>query len=243
VVEHGIRLSEAQIPILEASVAESRANLASASADVERSETSLREATIVSPIDGVVLVRDKEVGDGVSSILTAGGNATQVMMLGDLSEMFVEARVDEVDLGRITVGMPAIVTVDAHRGEAFIGEVERIAPAGSVDNNGIVTFEVRVTVEDPERRLRPDMTAEARLVLGRRDGAVALPQRAVTRGTGGKWFVDKVSGEGESARVEQVEVTLGLSDGLMTEITDGLQPGDRVTLPGGGGAPRGAGRP
>jgi HlyD family secretion protein len=178
-----------------------------------------------------VLVRDKEVGDGVSSILTAGGNATQIMTLGDLSEMFIEARVDEVDLGRIHVGMPARVTVDAFRGQVLHGEVERIAPSGSVDNNGIVTFEVRVTVGDPNGLLRPDMTADAKLVLDARPDALTLPQRALARGPGGRWQVRKVTGEGAAARAEVVEVELGLSDGLMSEIVSGLQEGDRVLLP------------
>ena len=230
-VQFRITQMQANIPVLEAAVAEAQANLAAAEAALDRSQTALREATIRCPIDGIVLVRDKEVGDGVSSILTAGGNATQILTLGDLSEMFIEARVDEVDLGRISVGMPARVTVDAHRGKVLLGEVARIAPSGSVDNNGIVTFEVRVTLADPEGLLRPDMTADAKLVLDTRPDALSLPQRALARGPGGRWQVRKVSGEGAAARAEVIEVEIGLSDGLMTEIVSGLEEGDRVLLP------------
>jgi len=229
--EHRVRLIEASLPVLEAQITEAEAGLAAAKASVERSQTSLREATILSPVDGVVLTRDKEVGDGVSSILTAGGNATQLMTLGDLSKMHVEARVDEVDLGRIEVGMPALVTVDAHRTKTLTGRVRRIAPAGSVDTNGIVTFEVEVAVEDPERLLKPDMTAEARLVIDRRDGVPSLPQSALILGPGGDWSVDVVRGDGEDARIERTAVELGLSDGLMTELRSGVSVGDRVLLP------------
>ncbi len=221
----------ASLPVLEAAVEEAEADLAAAAADLERSETALREATILSPIDGVVLVRDKEVGDGVSSILTAGGNATQIMTLGDLSDMYVEARVDEVDLGRITLGMPARVTVDAHRGRLLEGRVARIAPAGSVDANGIVTFEVRVTVDDPDGLLKPDMTADAKLVVDRREAVASLAQSALERTPEGGWRARRVVGSGEGARVETVDVELGLSDGLMTEIVSGLSVGDRVLLP------------
>ncbi len=227
----------ASVPTLEASVKEAQANLASAQAALDRSQTTLREATIRCPIDGIVLVRSKEVGDGVSSILTAGGNATEIMTLGDLSEMFIEARVDEVDLGRIRVDMPALVTVDAHRGKTLEGRVDRIAPAGSVDGNGIVTFEVRVTVEDPEGLLKPDMTADARLVLGRRTDVLAVPHRTLRREPGGRWTVSKVVGSGAEATVVVVEVEIGLSDGLTTEIVSGLEEGDRLMLqatPGGG---------
>jgi len=225
-----VDLVAAGLPTLRAAVAEAEADLQSAEAALERSLTALREATILSPIDGVVLVRDREVGDGVSSILTAGGNATQLMTLGDLSVMHVEARVDEVDLGRIHVGMPARVTVDAYRGRVLEGEVERIAPAGSVDDNGIVTFEVRVSVHDPDGVLKPDMTADAKLVVDRRDGVPTLPQIALRRGPDGTWCVDRVTGEGEAQRVVATPVELGLSDGLLTEITAGVGPDDRVLL-------------
>ncbi len=230
-VDHRIRLVEASLPILEAAVAETEANLLSAEAAVDRSRTALNEATVRSPIDGVVLFREKEVGDGVSSLLTAGGNATQIMILGDLSEMFIKARVDEVDLGRIYPGMEAQVTVDAHRGMIFSGAIDRIAPAGSVDNSGIVTFEVRIALADPESLLRPDMTADAKLILGRRDQVTVLPQRALTRGERGQWMVRRVIGEGAEARTETVPVTLGLSDGLITEVQGDLEEGDKVLLP------------
>jgi HlyD family secretion protein len=232
-----IALARARLPVLEADVEEAAANLAAAEAQLERSRTTLRESTIRCPIDGIVLTRDKEVGDGVSSILTAGGNATQILSLGDLSRMHVEARVDEVDLGRISVGMPAVVTVDAHRGKPLQGRVERIAPAGSVDNNGIVTFAVRVAVEAPTGLLRPDLPADAKLVVARRDGVPTLPQRALRRGEGGAWLVNKVAGDGARARAVPTAVELGLSDGLQTQIVSGLSEGERVLVPEAGAAP------
>jgi len=222
---------EASLPVLESSAGEARANLRSMEAALERSRSTLSETTIRCPIDGVVLVREREVGDGVSSILTAGGNATQLMVLGDLSRMYIEARIDEVDLGRIQVGMAAVVTVDAHRGRELAGRVDRIAPAGSVDGNGIVTFKVRVVVDDPERMLRPDMTSDTKLVLERRDGVPTLPQRAFRRESAGSWSVDRIVGSAENARLEPTPVELGLSDGLMTEVASGLSSGDKVLLP------------
>jgi len=230
VADFRVSLVRANLPVLEAAVTEAEALLAAARAQLDRTATGLREATIRCPIDGIVLVRDKEVGDGISSILTAGGNATQLMTLGDLREMYIEARVDEVDLGRIREDMPAIVTVDAYRGVTLKGRVRRIAPAGSIDDNGIVTFEVEVAVEDPERLLRPDMTADAKLVLERRDGVTSLPQVAVREADDG-WAVDRVVGTDANERVESVPVELGLSDGLMTEIVSGLSVGDRVLVP------------
>ena len=219
------------IPVLDAAIEEAQANLDSSAAAVERTETALRETTITCPMDAVVLTRDREVGDGVSSILTAGGNATQIMSLGDLSEMYIEARVDEVDLGKIHVGMKALVVVDAFRSKRLWGVIERVAPAGSVDGNGIVTFEIRVTVEDPEGLLRPDMTADAKLILELREQVLALPQRAIQRGDQGQWLVSTVVGEGPAAEVRATEVTIGISDGLMTEVLTGVELGDQVLVP------------
>jgi len=228
--EYTLRLTRANIAVLEAGVAQAAADVDAAQASLERAQTSLRETTILSPIDGVVLVRDREVGDGVSSILTAGGNATPIMTLGDLSQVHIVARVDEVDVGKIYVGMRAVISVDAFRGRDFAGKVRRIAPAGTVDTNGIVTFEVEVTVEDPERLLRPDMTAVSRMVLEERKQAPALPQRALSRLDDGSWVVGKVLSL-DPPRVEQTVVEPGVSDGMMVEILKGLSVGDKALLP------------
>jgi RND family efflux transporter MFP subunit len=226
-----VKLVEASLPVLQAALDGARADLDAAQASLDRSSTALQEASIYCPIDGIVLVRDTEVGDGVSSILTAGGNATQIMSLGDLSRMHVEARVDEVDLGKIKAGMPAIVSVDAHRGQTLTGHVERIAPAGSVDQNGIVTFEVRVSIDDDKGLLKPDMTSDIQLVLDRRQDVLTLPQRALKRNAKGAWIATRVVSEEPTPKLEEVEVELGLSDGLITEIVSGLSEGDRILVP------------
>ena len=230
VVEYRIRQVEASIPVLEAEVAQAQAGIESADAAVERTATALREATIRSSIDGIVLKREKEVGDGISSILTAGGNATPLMTLGDLSAMFVEAQVDEVDVGKVYVGMTALIEVDAYRGQPFFGEVERIAPGGTVDNNGIVTFEVRIAVDDPQQRLRVDMTANTRLVIEDRPSTLALPHKALKRDRTGQWIAQRVV-RGIEPSIEPITVQIGVTDGLMTEILDGLTEGDEIVLP------------
>lgn len=229
-VEYRILQTEASIPVIEAQIAQSVAEVSSADASLERIETSLREATIRSPIDGVVLVRDKDVGDGISSILTAGGNATAVMTLGDASSMYVEAMVDEVDVGRIFEGQKVVITVDAYRDRTFLGEVLRIAPGGTVDNNGLVTFEVKISVTDPERLLRVDMTANTKLVLEEKAGIPVLPHKTLTSRGNNVWVVTRVTSL-DPPVTEEVEVEIGLSDGLLTEVVAGLAVGDRVLLP------------
>ena len=229
-VEYRIRQAEANIPVLEAQIEEAKAQVLAADAAVERTGTSLREATIRSAIDGVVLVRDKDVGDGISSILTAGGNATPVLTLGDTSKMYVFAQVDEVDVGRIHDGMRAVITVDAFRDHQFEGSVLRIAPGGTVDNNGLVTFEVKIAVADPDGLLRVDMTANTRLVIEERKVTPTLPHKALTNAVAGQWSARRVVSV-DPPETEEVTVEIGISDGLITEIVSGLAEGDRVLLP------------
>ncbi len=99
-------VANAAIARAEAQVEQSRAQLA-------QSEEDLRNATIVSPIDGVVLSRDREVGDAVSSILTMGSGATLIMTLGDLREVYVKGKVDESDIGKVYLGQPARIKVES----------------------------------------------------------------------------------------------------------------------------------
>ena len=85
-------------------------------------EEDLRNATIVSPIDGVVLSRDREVGDAVSSILTMGSGATLIMTVGDLREVYVKGKVDESDIGKVYLGQPARITVESFKDQKFAGQ-------------------------------------------------------------------------------------------------------------------------
>ena len=84
-------------------------------------EENLRNATIVSPIDGVVLSRDSEVGDAVSSILLVGSSATLIMTVGDLNEVYVKGKVDESDIGKVYLGQPARITVESFKDQKFDG--------------------------------------------------------------------------------------------------------------------------
>jgi HlyD family secretion protein len=91
---------------------------------------NLKYASIRSPIGGVVLSREVEVGDAVSSILQLGSNATLIMTLGDVRELYIKGRVDETDIGLVQLDQPVRITVDAYKNRTFRGNVIRIAPMG-----------------------------------------------------------------------------------------------------------------
>ena len=125
-----------------------------------------------------------EQASAVSSIRSAGGNATIVMTLGDLSELYVDGEVDEVDVGkiiseqRIRPDLEARVSIESFKDRIFPGRVTRIAPLGLEDRNGIVTFEVRIVLENPEKLLLANMTANSQIVLEEKTDVLLLSQGA-----------------------------------------------------------------
>ncbi len=113
--------AKANLGTAQAAIAKAQAALEQQQAVVALAEENLRNATIVSPIDGVVLSRDSEVGTAVSSILLVGSSATLIMTLGDLNEVYVKGKVDESDVGKVYLGQPARITVESFKDQNFAG--------------------------------------------------------------------------------------------------------------------------
>jgi HlyD family secretion protein len=116
-------VSKAQMTVLKAKIAQSKAQVAQDRANLTQLEEQLNYTDIVSPIDGIVLSRDVEMGDAVSSILVLGSSATLVMTLGDTSEVYVKGKVDESDIGKVYLGQPARIKVESWKDKSFYGKV------------------------------------------------------------------------------------------------------------------------
>jgi HlyD family secretion protein len=210
-------------------VTQARARVAAAQAALERAEESLRNTTIRSPIKGVVLTRDREVGDAVSSILNLGSAATLIMTLGDVSSVYVEGQVDEADVGKIRVGLPVRTTVESFSGESFEGTVTRIAPIGRQRDN-VTTFDVRVSIANPQGKLRVNMSANAEIVLENRKNTLLVPEAALIRDKDGKPSVQQRDISAK-AGFRKVPVKTGISNGQRTEVLEGLSDGKELVLP------------
>jgi len=141
-------VSKAQLVVLRAKIGQSEAQVAQDRANLKQLEEQLGYTDIESPIDGVVLSRDVEMGDAVSSILVLGSSATLVMTLGDTSEVYVKGKVDESDIGKVYLGQPARIKVESFKDKTFNGKVTRISPMG-VEKDNVTTFEVRVSINNP----------------------------------------------------------------------------------------------
>jgi HlyD family secretion protein len=188
----------------------------------------VKNATIVSPIDGVVLSRDIEVGGAVSSILTQGGAATLIMTLGDLGEVYVKGKVDETDVGKIYLGEPARITVESYKNEKFWGKVTKISPLGTEKDN-VTTFEVRVSISNESGKLRALMTANAEIILEEHKGVLTIPEGAILYAKDKSTEVEIPDPAAEKGK-KKVTVKTGISNGSRTEVASGLTLGQQVVL-------------
>jgi HlyD family secretion protein len=221
-------IARAQLPVSEAKVAQAEAEVAQAQAAVDRAEEELNYATIRSPIQGIVLSRDVEIGSPVSSILNMGAAATLVMVLGDISQVYVRGKVDEADIGVVKLGQPSRIKVETFKNKTFEGKVTQISPLG-VDKDNVVTFEVKVSINNPGGELRANMTANAEIVLEEHKGVLLVPESAVIYDTQRNASVEFPAPGGPKGR-EKRPIKTGISNGTRTEVTEGLREGEKVIL-------------
>ena len=218
----------ANLGVAKAAIAKAEAQIEQSQASLEQSEEDLRNATIVSPIDGVVLSRDREVGDAVSSILVMGSGATLIMTLGDLREVYVKGKVDESDIGKVYFNQPARIKVESFKDQNFSGKVTKISPMG-VEKDNVTTFEVRVSISNESRKLMATMTANAEIMLEERKGILAVPEGAIIYKKDRSTEVEVPDSAHKDGK-RRVPVTTGISNGSKMQILKGLSEGQQVVL-------------
>jgi HlyD family secretion protein len=222
------RSAQANLSVAEAAIRRADAAVDQARAILNQAEEDLRNATIVSPIDGVVMSRDREPGDAVSSILTMGSGATLIMTLGDLREVYVKGRVDESDIGKVYLGQPARITVESYRDRKFQGKVTKISPMG-VEKDNVTTFEVRVSISNETRQLLATMTANAEVLLEERKGVLAVPEGAIIYKKDRSAELEVPDGASDTGK-RRVPVMLGITNGSKTQVLSGVSEGQQVVL-------------
>jgi HlyD family secretion protein len=220
--------SRAQIGVDTAKLKQSRAQVQQSQASLKQLEEQLSYTTIVAPMDGVILSRDVEIGDAVSSILVQGSTATLVMTEGDINQVYVQGKVDEADIAHVYMGQPARIKVESFRDRTFNGKVTKIAPLG-VEKDNVTTFEVRVSIDNPGGELKANMTANAEILLDEHKGVLTVPEDAVSYDNKKNASV-QVPDNNQKDGTRKVPVKVGLSNGSVTEIVSGLKEGDQVVL-------------
>jgi HlyD family secretion protein len=220
--------AQAQIGVDGAKLRQAQAQVQQAQASLDQLNEQLSYTTLTAPMDGVVLSRDVEVGDAVSSILVLGSTATLVMTLGDTTQVYVNGKVDEADIGSVYLGQPARIRVESFPNKIFNGKVTKIAPLG-VEKDNVTTFEVRVSIDNPSGELKANMTANAEVLIKEDKAVLSVPAQAVV------YDVDKnasvfVPDAKQKDGQRKVPVKAGISNGSRIEILDGLKEGDTVVL-------------
>jgi HlyD family secretion protein len=221
-------VSKAQLQVLQAKIGQAEGQVAQDRANLKQLEEQLGYTTIESPIDGIVLSRDVEIGDAVSSILVLGSSATLVMTLGDTSEVYVKGKVDESDIGKVYLGQPARIKVESFKDKTFTGKVTKISPMG-VEKDNVTTFEVRVSINNPEGVLKAMMTANAEIILEEHKNVLQIPEGSIIYDKDKKASVEVPDTKAKEGK-KKVAVNIGISNGAKTELLSGLKEGDQVVL-------------
>lgn len=238
-----LRLALAEVTVSQAQVRNAAAVVAQRQAALRQAEVELAHTVIRSPVDGTVIQRSVDVGQTVAASLQAPVLFT---IAQDLRAMEVNIAVDEADVGRVRTGQKVRFTVDAYPGERFTGQVTQIRMAPQVNNN-VVTYSVMATAPNPQGKLLPGMTANARILTEEKADVLQVPNEALRfrplnpDGTPVKLEVkNREEGPGIPGRVwlpgpdgqpAPVSLRLGVSDGKATEVLKGeVRPGMAVIL-------------
>ena len=220
--------AHAQLGVDGAKLKQAKAQVAQSQATLDQLDEQLSYTTITAPMDGVVLSRDVEIGDAVSSILVLGSTATLVMTVGDTTEVYVKGKVDEADIAHVYMGQPARIKVESFRDRYFQGKVTKISPMG-VEKDNVTTFEVRVSINNPGGELKAQMTANAEILLEEHKGVLTVPENAVIFDSQKNATVEIPDSKGKEGK-RAVPVKVGISNGSVTEVLSGLKEGDQVVL-------------
>jgi RND family efflux transporter MFP subunit len=228
------KTNRTQVAIQRKALEEARAGVRQAEASLKQSEallqyqqTQLDMAIIRSPINGTVLSINTQEGETVA----AGFQVQTLISVADLDRLEVRAYVDETDIGRVRFGLPVEVRVQSYQNRVFHGKVTKIAGGATVKDN-VVTYETTVSISDGRGLLRPDMTADVTLILGRRPDVTLVPSEAVHRAIDRALVYVLHRNKKGKERVEMRDVQLGVSDGIHTEIRSGVKPNEEVILAG-----------
>ncbi|HLK55814.1 MAG TPA: efflux RND transporter periplasmic adaptor subunit [Chthonomonadaceae bacterium] len=203
------------------------------------------DTRLVAPMAGVVTKRYIEVGELVTSGISSFSSGTPIYQVGDLATMLVTINVNEVDINKVRLGMPAEVTIDAARGVTFLGHVHKVSPAAltsagsssdsssssAATTNTVIRFSVEVQVDHADTRLKPGMSAHCAILVARHRNVLRVPTNCV-QGTGHEGSVQIVTTTVKQGQPVETTasrpVTVGLRGDDYVEITSGVQEGEKV---------------
>jgi RND family efflux transporter MFP subunit len=212
---------EQQVNIAEANLETAKLNLQVTKLSLESAKLNLDKAVITAPFDGVVAGVTITEGEEIS----AAALASPAVTLVGTSGIEMQGTIDELNIASVKLGQSANITLDALPDEQVTGSVAFISPMGTV-LAGIVSYTTTISLENPPAELKDGMSATAEVVIARRDNVLLIPNTVIRGTVQNPLVVVLVNG-----KQEQRQVTLGLSDGINTEVVSGLAKGEAVVVP------------
>jgi HlyD family secretion protein len=214
-----------------------KANILQQEAALHAAEVNLGYTNIISPVDGTVVSRNVDVGQTVAASFQT---PTLFLIARDLTKMQVDTNVSESDVGPVQIGQKATFTVDAFPGHPFRGSVSQVRQAPITVQN-VVTYDVVLSVTNPELLLKPGMTANARIITAERHGVLKVPLQALRflpHGVHARTNAEYTQSEREAnvwvldgQTLRKVPIVRGLDDGSSVEVLSGnLHRGDKVVI-------------
>jgi len=171
-------ISAAEYDQAKLTLVDSKAQLVRAKINVDNNDIRLKDTIVRSPINGVILTKDVEVGQIISSGISSVSGGTLIATIAEMDEVYVKADVDEVDIGRIKPGMSAKVVADAYPNQIFHGQVVRIAAQAKVEQN-VTSFEVIIKVQNPTRILKAGMNAAVEILVADKKDVLLVANEAL----------------------------------------------------------------
>jgi len=220
-----------------AELAQAEASVVIKQAALESAQANLGYCKITAPVDGIVIARKVDLGQTLAATMTTPVLFTVAQ---DITKMNISASVSEADIGQVKDGQPVDFTVDAFPDEVFRGQVTQVRKSPTTTQN-VVTYETIITVDNPEQKLFPGMTADVSILVAERTKVLKIPNTALryTPPDGAKFEQTPpsklernqrlvYSPGADGAKLKPVIVKTGITDGVDTEIIEGLAEGAPV---------------
>ncbi|MBW2288026.1 MAG: efflux RND transporter periplasmic adaptor subunit [Deltaproteobacteria bacterium] len=219
----------------ELALAVARSKLVQATTAFERARERMEDTVISAPVDGIILQKYVEEGQIIASGVSNVGGGTPIADIADMRNVYIEAGVDEIDIGKIAVAQRATIRAEAFPERPYVGEVVRIAPEARLEQN-VTLFDVVVHVENTDVKLKSGMNATVEIVIVDEPDTLVIPVAAIqepdaSRGVAREpWPASVVlvkNADGYGAR----EIRTGRTDYRVVEVLDGLEEGEVLGIP------------
>ena len=246
-------ISDKDFEDIQEAFAQAKSTLVRTQVTYENAKIALDDTVVRSPVSGTVISRPVEVGQVISSPTQAVGGGTVLMTMADLSKVRVRALVDEIDVGKVSIGQKVSIKVAAYRDKEFFGTVSKIEPKARVEQN-VTTFPVLIDIDNKENLLLLGMNTDVVIDVLNKEVALSTPSMSlrtrkdiysaasiinIPTGNIDKFLEDKVSGENFNKFIVIKDslngplltwVEIGVSDLANVEILDGLNQGDTIYI-------------